>query len=455
MYPRWTAVLALVTLALGLVGCGGGPAKPKRGARVERLPRLEVVQPVSKRLIRKLDLAATVEAMKKVDLSARVPGVVSFLPDSMDIGRLVAKNEVLLKLAVPDLDADLTLKQAALEQAKQMAKLATATRIVAEKEVEETKKEDKRFRAEVDFSRSKYARISKLVKENAQDLMTQDEAYKQLLAAMAALESNVARTQKREARVKAAQEEEVVAAKKIEAAQAEVDKLKALISFAEIKAPFNGVITKRWVDPGATITGPTVNLLTVMQIDQVRVLVDVPQRDVPSLNDKEQAPNKDGEGDHVVMRFPNLVATVPRGEFEGAVTRVARSLDPVTRTMRAEIVVPNKKLKTGRYALQPGMYGTATVVIEDRSNVLALPASALVRRGEGNVAVYQVDDITGTGEDRRGVLKSVPVVLGIDDGKEVEIREGLKGGEWVVLRATGVLRDGEKVLALPVREAER
>jgi len=455
MMTRRIVPLALVVLLAGVVaGCGQGGAKAKRGVMVERLPRLEVVQPERKRLVRKLELAATVEAWKKVDLSARVPGIVDELADDMDIGRPVKKGEVLLRLAIPDLKAELAFKKAALKQAEQQEAVARAALKIADKEVTESEKEAERFKADVEYHTSRYARISKLVKDNAQDRMTQDEAYKQLRAASAARESNKATVEKRKARVPAAEAEIKLAAERIAAAKAEVSKLEAQVAFATIEAPFDGVITKRWVDPGETVTGPMVKLLTVMYVDRVRVLIDVPQRDVPNLNDKEQNPNKDGEGDRVNVRFPSLAETVPRGEVEGFVTRVSRSLDPVTRTMRAEAIIKNPMVK-GKYILSPGMFGTASVTIEDRSNVVSVPASALVRRGEGEVEVYQVADVTGDGDERRGVLRRVPVVLGIDDGKEVEVREGLKGGEWIVLRASGLLRPDEKVLAVSVREGDR
>ena len=65
----------------------------------------------------------------------------------------------------------------------------------------------------------------------------------------------------------------------------------------------------------------------------------------------------------------------------------------------------------------------------------------------------EVTGVRGDGDERRGVLKRVPVVLGIDDGKEVEIREGLKGDELIVARVTGVMRADEAVLAVSDREA--
>src|SRR5262245_16428735 len=197
MITRWIVCLGLPLLAGVIAGCGHGSAKTKRGAVVERLPRLEVVQPVRKQLVRKLELAATVEALKKVDLSSRVPGIVGELADDMDIGRPVKKGEVLLRLAIPDLKAELALKEATWKQAIQQEQVAQASLKVAEKEVTEAEKDGDRFKADVEFHKSRYARISKLVKDNAQDRMTQDEAYKQLQAATAAVGSNKATTEKR------------------------------------------------------------------------------------------------------------------------------------------------------------------------------------------------------------------------------------------------------------------
>src|SRR5262245_38192808 len=255
MARRIIALVGLTALAGALAGCGQ-PTSPKtrRGALVERLPRLEVVQPERKRLVRKLELAATVEAFKKVDLSARVPGVVDELADDMDIGRPVKKNDVLLTLAVPDLKAELAFKKAVYEQSVQQKEVAEASLKVAQKEVIESEKDDDRFKADVEYHTSRYARISKLVKDNAQDRMTQDEAYKQLQAAKAMRESNTARKAKREARVVAAKADVKLAGEKIAAAKADVDKLEAQVAFATIRAPFDGVITRRWVDPGETIT---------------------------------------------------------------------------------------------------------------------------------------------------------------------------------------------------------
>ncbi|MFO0876771.1 MAG: efflux RND transporter periplasmic adaptor subunit [Gemmataceae bacterium] len=442
-------VLLVAFLALtAMIGCGRSHAGKKKSTLVERLPRVEVVQPVRKRLQRRLEMAATVEAMFKVDVSARVPGVVGRIDSTTDIGRRVKTGEVLVQLLIPEMEADRDHKLTLVEQAKRQETAAAAALNVAHREVEESMAEAKRFSAEVSFNRLRLTRIKDLVRQRAQDVAVEQEATKQLEVAEAALSSNRAAITKRQAKVEASQADQELARQKTRSAEAEVRRLNELIGFATVRAPFDGVITRRWVDTGAVIKDPGAVLFTIMQMDRVRVLIDVPQRDVALLNVRDTNPNPDGRGDPVNIRMPMLKQAGHDGQFAGFLTRMTRALDPITRTMRAEIELENKD-----HRLQPGMFGSASIIIEDRSNVLTLPASALVRRGEGLVEVYKVANLVGDGDERKGTLKRIPVELGIDDGKEVEIRSGLKGDELVVLRATGVMRADEVVLATTDRES--
>ena len=458
MTLRLLFLLLLPALA-GALGCAQVVAKPKRGATVERLPRFEVVTPQRKQLIRKLELAATVEALRKVEIAARVPGVVKVLDDKMDIGRHVKAGEVMLVLGVPDLEADLAHKKALSKQAQKQKDLARESWVVAGKEVEEAEKLDQKYHADVEYQRKRTARITALVRQRAQEALLQEEAEKQLESARATLAANRARVAKQQARVGAAAAEYDLAKERIKVAEAEVHKLDELITFATIRAPFDGVITRRWIDPGAIIKDPGAILFTFMAMDRVRVLMDVPQRDIANLNAREQNPNPNGEGDEVAVVIPALAELPNAGRFKGTVTRVSRSLDPVTRTMRAEVELPNPRFPAPapEFPLRPGMFGTAWLTVENRPSVLTVPATALVRRGEGLVAVFYVDELqaTGQGDERRGILRTKTVVLGIDDGKEVEIRSGLRGDELIVVRSTGVIRANDPVLAVTERDTSK
>jgi RND family efflux transporter MFP subunit len=435
-------LFAAVPLAAAL-GCGHGPVKPPR-SQEERLPRLEVVTPLRTALLRQAELAATVEPLQRVDLCARVPGVVEYLPREIDIGRRVKAGEVLVRLAVPDLLADRKHREALLEQARKQKVQAQEAIAVAEREVEEAQREEKRYQAELAYQRIKHERVRSLVAAQAQDRQLQDEALRQMDAADSAWQAARAKIATRQAKARAAGADLEVADRRISVAEADVGRLTAMIDLATVRAPFDGVITRLWVHPGATIKDPTTPLLTVMHLDRVRVLIDVPQKDVPLLNTTEQSPNSDGHGDPVTVTIPALEDKVPGGKFKGVVARMAKALDPVTRTMRAEVELDNPY----PHRLQPGMFGTATVLLEQRYNVLTVPATALVRRGD-KMVVYHVAHAQG--EPLKGELERLEVELGLDDGRQVEVRKGLGGSELIVLRGNGVLRGEDKVVAVPER----
>src|SRR5262249_51471295 len=107
-YPSCVLVLALAVA----VGCDA-PAARRRLSEVDRLPRLEAVEPILHSLLPvRIELPATVEAMEKADLCARVQGVVEWLDADVDIGRRVTAGEPLLRLAIPELEAQKRHKEA-------------------------------------------------------------------------------------------------------------------------------------------------------------------------------------------------------------------------------------------------------------------------------------------------------------------------------------------------------
>ena len=188
-----------------------------------------------------------------------------------------------------------------------------------------------------------------------------------------------------------------MAISKIVVAEAEVANLAALVGYATLRAPFDGVITRRWVHPGATIKDAGAPLLTVMHTDTVRVFLDIPERHVALVNARDKKPNSNGQGDQMILRIPALTAVSGGGEYTGTITRTAQALDPATRTMRAEVHLPNPKGE-----LKPGMQGTATVLLEERSDVLTLPSSALVRR-QNLTGVFVIGDLKSN--PPRGTVK--------------------------------------------------
>jgi RND family efflux transporter MFP subunit len=425
-------------------GCGFADNRP-HPIDEARLPRLETVEPERYRLPVRVELTAVVDAMEKADLCARVPGMVESLQldpgkPEVDIGRRVKAGEPLLKLAVPDLEADKRHREALLDQAEKQRQQAIEAQNVAGKDLEEAKEQEKKYQAEFNRSREKHERTQKLVQRGALQPEMAEETRSQLEAADAARHAAKALIASKQARLTATAADIKVAETRIKVSRADVERLEVLIAYATIRAPFDGVITKRWVDRGAMVKDPAIPLLTVMRTDTVRVIMDIPERDVPLVNATEQNPNPDGKGDPVELRLPALGTRV----FSGHITRISSALDPATRTMRAEAHMDNRE-----GVLRPGMFGTAIVTLDQRDSALTVPSTALVRRGD-KVEVFYVANPSG--DPPRGVARRIEVELGLDDGKRVEIRHGLTGKELVIAKGNGVVREGDPVIAVSPQE---
>ena len=208
-------------------------------------------------------------------------------------------------------------------------------------------------------------------------------------------------------------------------AQAAWQQLLAEKSYEIITAAFDGIITARYVDPGALIpqaTTPTsaTPILGIATLEPVRVYADVPQEAAPFIHD----------GDSAIV----TVAQYPRRKFEGTITRHPEALAPDTRTMLVEVDLPNNDR-----ALLPGMYANAAFRISQTGGVPQVPDDALVFRN-GNIYVPVVM------KDR---LHLAEVELGSDNGRTVEITQGLASGAIVALNLGQGVREGERVR--PVR----
>jgi len=224
-----------------------------------------------------------------------------------------------------------------------------------------------------------------------------------------------------------------IAYSKFEEAKANVAQLRAIQSYTRIVAPFDGVITERFVDPGALIHaggqqsatapmqgparpgGTAAPVVSVARLDKLRIYVYVPQAEVDFIHDGMPATVK-------VQGFGGA-------RFTGTVTRYAHSLDLATRTMLTEVDLENPQRK-----LFPGMYANVTLVLERDADALRLPDSAV--GGDRSHTVLVV---------RNGRLKEVPVTTGINDGRYVEITSGLTSKDLVVQTFSTALLPGEEV----------
>ena len=212
-------------------------------------------------------------------------------------------------------------------------------------------------------------------------------------------------------------------------AQAKLQRTRTLLGYARLVAPFSGVITARFVDPGAFIPAATSGtpaqsaaVLTLMDFSRLRVQVFVPEPDVPFITNG------------LPVRL--TVEELPGKVFTGAVTRYANALDEATKTMLVEIELPNPE-----GALRPGMYASVKLEIERKRDALLVPLPALLVEKTGN-SVFTV---------AKGQAKKTPVQLGFNDGVNVEIASGLDPAQPVILLAKQTISDGQPVIPTEVK----
>ncbi|HVI75612.1 MAG TPA: efflux RND transporter periplasmic adaptor subunit [Anaeromyxobacteraceae bacterium] len=207
-------------------------------------------------------------------------------------------------------------------------------------------------------------------------------------------------------------------------ASAELRRLQALQEYEILRAPFDGVVTARYVDPGALLAGPGQPVLEVSSPGRVRVLVNVGQDVAPFVQ----------LGDEARVRMDQL----PGVEVRAEVRRTSGALDMRSRSMLVE-AWPVEAAP----ALLPGSF--VHVALRVRVPPLpAVPAEALVQRG----ARLQVATV------RDGRLRFVDVEPGTNDGRVVQIRSGVTAGEVVALSPPSDLGEGAPIQAVPRGEGQ-
>jgi len=438
---------AILWLPAVLVAFGGAAVISHKAAKgpepLERLRRLETVAPTREpvRTVR-VEVLATVEALEKADLCARVAGVVDAVPPEVEIGRRILAGQALIHLHVPDLHALRRQRELQLELARKQEVQARRAWSITLHEVREAEGQERRSAADHVSSTLRHHRIDGMVQRGAQQPEHAEESHTQLDVATAAWQTARAQIASRRAQLRLRAATIQVARSRVEVAQAELRIVAVQLGYATVTAPFDGVITKRWVDQGATIHDPSTPLLTVMRTDTVRIVLAIAEQDVALLRAAGPVPGPAGsDGNRVELDIPPLRPFVPGGRFTGHVTYLAGALDPRTHTMRAEVHLPNRE---GH--LRPGMHGTATVLLAEHRDVVTVPATAVVKRGRHH-EVFLV--IPATYASPRGVVTSRRVQVIRDNGSRVEVH-GLTGHEQVVAKGdAGTLREGDTVIAVP------
>ncbi len=402
-----TAVVSMTpTDAEGQSGTGAPNAEASTKAEL-----VEVTQPERRTLTRTLTMPATLLADEQVELLAKTSGYVAEI--NVDIGSRVKKGDVLAVIDVPEMMDELRQGQAVLEAKKSKVIQAGAMLETAQAEV-------RRFAAEHDLKKLTTGRKVKLRAQNAIPEQELDEANSELDVA-AALEKIA------EAKVASGRADLKVAESEVLMAEATVARIKTLMAYARISAPFDGVIIERFVDHGdfvrSAAQGNVGPLLTVAKTDRIRLSLEIPEPDAPFVT--------------IGTPVDITVKTLGEHPFSASISRTALALKASTRTMRAEVDLDNAE---GRFA--PGMYAKVAITLETKESALLIPSKAIRVRGrELSVLV-----------SKGAVAQKVTIVLGYDDGIWAEVLSGLEGDEWIILKATSAVTPGTAVKTVPVKQ---
>jgi RND family efflux transporter MFP subunit len=310
-----------------------------------------------------LTLPGTLQGVIESTLYARSNGYI--VRWHKDIGSSVTKGELLAEIAAPEIEQEYSQAVAARAQADASANLAKSTA-------------------------DRWQSLRKKDAVTQQELDERQSAYNQAKA-------------------------------NLDAADANVGRLRKLLGFNQVVAPFDGVVTRRNIDVGDLVNagngGTGQALFSVAQIDPLRLYVYVPQVYAHQIK----------IGDAVAVNLAERVGE----EYQGTVARTARAIDTATRTMQVEIRIPNPN-----GALIAGSYVQVMMPIHVDTKSLVIPTNVLLFRPQGTL-VALVDD--------RGRVQLKLVKLGTDFGTSVEVLSGLNVSDRVVLNPADSLADGDMV----------
>ena len=284
-----------------------------------------------------------VAAFYVTDLYAKDSGYVADV--SADIGDHVTKGKTLAVIADPELKQQVAGAKAMLNAKRESAKAAEAAIEQAKAAVEVAKRQLAGSEADRGLAMTTLKRQEALFAGKAATSQQMDEIRAKAQVAEAAADVGRAKIAAAEADYRAADANRAVAAAQVKVARAEAERTKALYEYTKVVAPFDGVVTRRNVNPGDLVqaaAGRTPALFTIQKLDVVRVFCEVPEASAAAIRPGIKAE---------VRLFGPAGVTV-----QGTVTRIATAVDPATRTMRAEIDLPNSA-----EAMRPGMYAQVTL----------------------------------------------------------------------------------------------
>jgi len=399
------AISSIVLAALVAPACSKTEAiEPAGKSEKSDVPVVAVAKAASADLSHSLVLTAEFRPFQEVEVMSKVAGFVRNI--NVDVGDRVKKDQLLAVLEVPELADDMARAKANVDRAKA--------------DVARAQDEERRSESAHEIAHISYTRLEQVAKQKP-GLVAQQE-----------IDDARSKDLVSEAQIASAKSALAAAQQQVDVNNAEVSKVKTMIDYTKVTAPFAGVITKRYANTGSMIQAgissqtQAMPLVSLSENTLLRLILPVPESAVPSVH----------IGQQVEVRVPTL-----NRSFPGRVARFADKLQLSTRTMDTEVDVSNPTL-----VLIPGMYAEVNLTLAQKNNVLAVPVAAVDidssegpegSKGGGSGSVMLV------GPDGRIEIRKVK--LGLETASRVEVRSGLQDGDLVVIGNRAGLQPGQQV----------
>ena len=372
----WSLAAACLFFA---AGCSEAPAD--KSLPINLAPTVRVVQPELRDIHRAIAQPGLIEPYEQTAIYSKVAGFVQKWYH--DIGDKVKKDELLVELLVPELAEEYKQKQAIVDQQKAMVdqaqtlvKVAESNAQAAADAVAESKANVNQYEAAVKYWQGQLGRMKQVgsavnpevVPETQQQV---DEKQAQYDAALAAVKTKESQKLSAEAQVDKSKADLAAAKAQVEVAEADARRVAAIFAYTKITAPYDGVITVRNVNTGDFVrtasgdasgredstssSGRASPLLMVARTDPMMFVIGVPEIDSAYVS----------PGTKATLRLQALAGR----EFDVPVTRTSLAVQNQSRTLQAEIDLPNPHDE-----LLPGMYAYGSIDAV-RKQVRAIPTA--------------------------------------------------------------------------------
>jgi multidrug efflux pump subunit AcrA (membrane-fusion protein) len=411
---KWLLLGAIMILAGLVLYRAWGFTQKKSG--IQRGPRAEipvqVMSAVNKPLTYSMKVTGDIMPLMQIDLFPKVSGYLERI--DAHIGDIMKQGQVIAQIDRTDYLQKVREIEAKVAQVRaNLSELESGTRT---EELRQSEEAVRQAQSRFDNAKLQRERIEALYKREVISKKERDVTDMEYTVAEAQLASS--QQQLKLLQLGARQEVREASRAKLKEMEAILEQERNHLKDTRIVAPFQGEISRKYVDAGAFVSpsSPSTPLVSLLHTETLKIVANVLERDIPLL--------KAG------MKAKIRVEAYPERVFEGRVEKINASLELSTRTLQAEIYIINKDR-----ALKPGMFANVEVILLEKPETLVIPREAVLESGS-EMSVFVI-------EGKQAARK--PIAIGYEQDQMVEVLKGLNAGDQVIIKGQQLIKDGSAI----------